>query len=87
MLDLLPDGTYMLRIALAAAQMSRLQVEVNGATRKGSEGVFNTPKFGNGNAIARHGDHGMWWSFEFPIKWYLLMEGENTIRITQVRAF
>ncbi|XP_047055399.1 rhamnogalacturonate lyase B-like [Lolium rigidum] len=81
------DGTYTLRVALAAAQMSRLQVQVNEATRKGSEGVFNTPEFGDGNAIARHGDHGTWWSFEFPIKGYLLMEGENTISITQVRAF
>uniref|UniRef100_A0ACD5X2Z6 Uncharacterized protein n=1 Tax=Avena sativa TaxID=4498 RepID=A0ACD5X2Z6_AVESA len=81
------DGTYTLRVALAAAQMSRLQVQVNGATRKGSEGLFTTPEFGDGNAIARHGDHGTWWSFEFPIKGYLLMEGDNTISITQVRAF
>ncbi|KAF7048494.1 hypothetical protein CFC21_057250 [Triticum aestivum] len=86
------DGTYTLRVALAAAHMSRLQLRVNGApvTRRGSSadaGVFVTPDFGDGNAIARHGDHGTWWSFEFGIKGYLLMEGENTISITQVRAF
>ncbi|CAM0874373.1 unnamed protein product [Alopecurus aequalis] len=81
------DGTYTLRVALAAGHMSRLRVQVNGAARKGSEGLFTTPEFGDGNAIARHGDHGTWWSFEFPIKGYLLMEGENTISITQVRAF
>jgi rhamnogalacturonan endolyase len=53
----------------------------------GGRRVFNTPEFGVGNAIARHGEHGTWWSFEFPIKGYLLMEGENTISITQVRSF
>ncbi|XP_044978869.1 probable rhamnogalacturonate lyase B [Hordeum vulgare subsp. vulgare] len=86
------DGTYTLRVALAAAHMSRLQLRVNGApvTRRGSSadaGVFVTPDFGEGNAIARHGDHGTWWSFEFGIKGYLLMEGDNNISITQVRAF
>ncbi|KAF8706458.1 hypothetical protein HU200_030731 [Digitaria exilis] len=78
------DGTYTLRIALAAAHMSRLQVQVNGGTRRGS--VFTTPEFGDGNAIARHGIHGVQWSFEFLIKGYLLREGENSISITQTRA-
>nr|CAB3462958.1 unnamed protein product [Digitaria exilis] len=79
------DGTYTLRIALAAAHMSRLQVvQVNGGTRRGS--VFTTPEFGDGNAIARHGIHGVQWSFEFLIKGYMLREGENTISITQTRA-
>lgn len=81
------DGTYTLRVALAAAHMSSLQVRVNGETRNGSEGVFTTPEFGESNAIMRHGEHGTWWSFEFPIKRYLLMEGENSISITQVITF
>uniref|UniRef100_A0A453MYN3 Rhamnogalacturonan endolyase n=2 Tax=Aegilops tauschii subsp. strangulata TaxID=200361 RepID=A0A453MYN3_AEGTS len=52
-------GTYTLRIALAAAHMSKLKVQVNGATGKGSAGgVFVTPEFGDDNAIARHGEHG-----------------------------
>ncbi|RLM99730.1 rhamnogalacturonate lyase-like isoform X1 [Panicum miliaceum] len=80
------DGTYTLRIALAAAQMSRLQVHVNGGGAR-SGGVFTTPEFGGGNAIARHGIHGVQWSFEFPIRGYLLQEGENSISITQTRAF
>ncbi|KAF8707183.1 hypothetical protein HU200_030429 [Digitaria exilis] len=46
------DGTYTLRVALAAAQMSRLQL-----------------------------------SFEFPIRGCLLQQGENSISITQTRAF
>ncbi|CAO2147519.1 unnamed protein product [Urochloa humidicola] len=79
------DGTYILRIALAAAQMSRLQVHVNGGDARG--GVFTTPEFGSGNAIARHGIHGLQWSLEFPIRGYLLQEGENRINVTQTRAF
>ncbi|KAI4979134.1 hypothetical protein ZWY2020_015887 [Hordeum vulgare] len=77
------DGTYTLRIALAAAHMSKLKVQVNGATGKGS---FVTPVFGDDNAIARHGEHGRWWSFEFPIDGRLLVQGENTISVTQARA-
>jgi rhamnogalacturonan endolyase len=58
---------------------------VNGATRRGA-GTFGTPAFGEGNAIARHGDHGTQWSFDFPIRGSLLREGDNTIHITQSRA-
>ncbi|VAI42273.1 hypothetical protein VPH35_102887 [Triticum aestivum] len=80
-------GTYTLRIALAAAHMSKLKVQVNGATGKGpAGGVFLTPEFGDDNAIARHGEHGRWWSFEFPIDGRLLVQGENTIGVTQPRA-
>ncbi|CAM0949851.1 unnamed protein product [Alopecurus aequalis] len=81
-----PDGTYTLRVALSAAHMSRLQVQVNGATRRGA-GIFATPAaFGGGNPIARHGDHGTQWDLEFPIRGSLLREGDNTIHITQTRA-
>ncbi|XP_021316364.1 rhamnogalacturonate lyase B [Sorghum bicolor] len=84
---LVVNGTYTLRIALAAAQMSRLTVRVNGRTTR--EAVFSTPEFGEGNAIARHGIHGgVQWSFEFPIRGYLLRQGgENSISITQTMAF
>jgi len=63
-----------------------IKVRVNGrATR---EAVFSTPEFGEGNAIARHGIHGgVQWSFEFPIRGYLLRQGENSISITQTVAF
>ncbi|KAF7088578.1 hypothetical protein CFC21_091671 [Triticum aestivum] len=81
----LPGGTYTLRVALAAAHAARLQFQVNGATRRVG-GVFGTPAFGDGNAIARHGDHGTQWSLEFPISGRLLREGDNTIHITQTRA-
>ncbi|CAD6258466.1 unnamed protein product [Miscanthus lutarioriparius] len=73
------DGNYTLRIAVAAAQLSRLQVQVNGGG-----GVFTTPDLGGGNAIARHGVPR---SFEFRVRGGLLREGENRIDIAQTRAF
>ena len=60
---------------------------VNGGGARRGGVMFTTPEFGGGNAIARHGIHGMEWSFEFPIRGYLLQEGENSISITQLRAF
>jgi hypothetical protein len=48
--------------------------------------VFTTAEIGDGNAIARHGIHGVQRSFEFPIRGRLLQEGENSISITQTRA-
>ncbi|RLM98634.1 rhamnogalacturonate lyase-like isoform X1 [Panicum miliaceum] len=80
------DGSYTLRIALAAAHMSRLRVQVNGGGARSRGGVFTTPEVGDGNAIARHGIHGVQRSFEFPIRGRLLQEGENIISITQTRA-
>ncbi|GJM88087.1 hypothetical protein PR202_ga04112 [Eleusine coracana subsp. coracana] len=80
-----PDGTYILRVALAAAHMSTLQVHVNGGERRG--GVLMSSEFGEANAIARHGIHGVQWDLEFPIKGYLLNQGGNSINITQTRAF
>ncbi|XP_047064029.1 rhamnogalacturonate lyase B-like [Lolium rigidum] len=77
------NGVYTLRVELAAAHKARLQVQVNGATGRRP---LATPTFGDGNAIARHGDHGTQWSFEFPIRGSLLREGENNIAITQTRA-
>ncbi|WVZ54615.1 hypothetical protein U9M48_005385 [Paspalum notatum var. saurae] len=75
------DGNYTLHVAVAAAQMARLQVHVNGGG-----GVFTTEEFGGGNAIARHGIHGVQRSFEFSIRGSLLREGENSVGITQTRA-
>nr|TKW00819.1 hypothetical protein SEVIR_8G137000v2 [Setaria viridis] len=81
------DGTYALRIALAAAETCRLQVQVNGGARGGGN-VFTTPAMGDDNAIARHGIHGLQWSFKFEIAGHLLIQGDNTIdmKLTQTGA-
>uniref|UniRef100_J3N5T6 rhamnogalacturonan endolyase n=1 Tax=Oryza brachyantha TaxID=4533 RepID=J3N5T6_ORYBR len=75
------DATYTLRVALAAAHMSRLQVRVNGAAP-----LTTAAAIGDGNAIARHGIHGVQWGLEFAVKGYMLVEGENVVSITQTRA-
>lgn len=88
------DGIYTLRVALAAAHYSRLELRVNGAPAAAGDrqstpsmGLFMTPKFGDSNAIARHAEHGTWRSFEFKIEGRLLAVGENNINITQARVF
>ncbi|KAJ3684371.1 hypothetical protein LUZ61_013535 [Rhynchospora tenuis] len=74
---------YTLRIAVATSHLSRLEVRVNYPKGRAQ---FITNQFGGGNAIARHGIHGLQWNFEVPIKGTLLFEGENTIYLTQSRG-
>uniref|UniRef100_A0A0E0IXU3 Rhamnogalacturonan endolyase n=1 Tax=Oryza nivara TaxID=4536 RepID=A0A0E0IXU3_ORYNI len=77
------DATYTLRVELAAAQMSRVQVVVNGWA---DEALTTAAAFGDGNAIARHGVHGVQWSLDFAMKGYMLQEGDNVVLMTQTRA-
>jgi rhamnogalacturonan endolyase len=42
--------------------------------------------FDDGNAIARHGIHGVQLDLEFPVRGNLLNQGENNISITQPSA-
>ncbi|GJN10430.1 hypothetical protein PR202_ga28524 [Eleusine coracana subsp. coracana] len=80
------EGTYTLRIALAASHMSTLKVQVNSGGA-GGDGVFTGPELlGDNNAIARHGIRGTLWSMDMAIKGNLLEEGDNVIRITQMSA-
>ncbi|CAN6381333.1 unnamed protein product [Urochloa humidicola] len=72
------DDTYTLRVALAASERCRLQVQVNGGAREGS-GLFTTPAMGDDNSIARHGIHGLQWSLEFAIPGHQLLQGDNAI--------
>ncbi|TVU25325.1 hypothetical protein EJB05_27817, partial [Eragrostis curvula] len=73
------DDIYTLRIALAASETCRLQVQVNGGMSR--DAVFTTPEMGDDNAIARHGIHGLQWTLDFAIRGYLLLQGDNTIHI------
>ncbi|KAK1276228.1 hypothetical protein QJS04_geneDACA005763 [Acorus gramineus] len=77
-------ATYTLRVALASAVFSELQVRFNNmdATRA----HFSTGLIGKDNAIARHGDHGIYWPFNISVQSAWLMEGENTIFLTQARG-
>ncbi|XP_058221954.1 rhamnogalacturonate lyase B-like isoform X2 [Rhododendron vialii] len=81
--DLYEGGTYSLRLALASAQQSVLEVRVN-------DPQANPPQFSSGlvgkdNAIARHGIHGLCYLFNVDIPSAQLTEGDNTIFLTQTR--
>ncbi|KAK6792568.1 hypothetical protein RDI58_011649 [Solanum bulbocastanum] len=76
---------YTLRLALASTAQAELQVRVNDSSS------LNTPLFSSGvigkdNAIARHGIHGLYWQFNVNLQGTILIEGENTIYLTQANA-
>ncbi|KAI3806676.1 hypothetical protein L1987_22589 [Smallanthus sonchifolius] len=73
---------YTLRVALASAHQSDLQVRVNDLNEVP---LFLTGKIGGDNAIARHGIHGLYWLLNIEIPGiYLYSNGENSIYLTQV---
>ncbi|XWS25409.1 hypothetical protein CRYUN_Cryun27aG0065700 [Craigia yunnanensis] len=74
-------GTYKLRIALATAYGAELQVRINNP--KANPPLFTTGVIGHDNTIARHGIHGLYRLYSIDVKGALLMEGENTIFLTQ----
>ncbi|CAL9147719.1 unnamed protein product [Musa hybrid cultivar] len=77
-------GTYKLRLALASAVLSEIQVCLN-------------PRFllllllvlgliGRDNSIARHGIHGLYWLFSIDVDSSWLLKGDNIIFLTQTRS-
>ncbi|KAJ0786441.1 putative rhamnogalacturonan endolyase [Helianthus annuus] len=79
------DETYKLRLALASAQVSDLQVRVNDLNTDSP--LFSTGIIGRDNAIARHGIHGLSWLFNIDIPGTLLISNEeNTIYLTQANG-
>jgi len=91
------DGTYTLRIALAASHMSNLKVQVNSGGRSvvagagggagGGGEVVALNLMGDNNAIARHGIRGTQWSLDMDVKAHLLNQGDNTIYINQTTPY
>lgn len=78
-------GNYKLRMALAAAHHSDLQVRINDPDTDNS--LFSTGEIGDDNAIARHGIHGIYWLFTVDIPGDQLVEGDiNTIYLTQSKS-
>ncbi|KAB2023652.1 hypothetical protein ES319_D06G033300v1 [Gossypium barbadense] len=74
-------GTYKLRVALATAYVAELQVRINNP--KANPPLFTTGVIGHDNTITRHGIHGLYGLYSIDLKGTLLMEGENTIFLTQ----
>ncbi|MED6130816.1 hypothetical protein PIB30_004237 [Stylosanthes scabra] len=77
-------ATYKLRLALASATFAELQVRVNDP--KANRPLFTSGLIGRDNSIARHGIHGLYWLFNVDIQGTKLVEGDNTIFLTQTRA-
>ncbi|GMJ02531.1 hypothetical protein like AT1G09890 [Hibiscus trionum] len=72
--------TYKLRLALATAHAAVLQVRVNDDA---NSPLFSTGQIGKDNTIARHGIHGLYRLYNVDVPGNLLLEGDNTIFLTQ----
>lgn len=108
-------GTYKLRVAIASATLSELQVQnsmifylyiffnflceftlkrtlcffiykVRVNDPKANPPHFTSGLIGRDNTIARHGIHGLYWLYSVNVLGNLLVEGENTIFLTQPRS-
>ncbi|KAF6166742.1 hypothetical protein GIB67_005618 [Kingdonia uniflora] len=77
-------GTYKLRVALASAALAELQIRVNDA--KANPPHFTTGLIGRDNSIARHGIHGLYWLYNIDVLGTRLVDGDNTIFLTQPRS-
>ncbi|KAK9166215.1 hypothetical protein Scep_001406 [Stephania cephalantha] len=76
-------GTYTLRVALASASVAELQVRINDATVNPPH--FTSGLIGKDNTIARHGIHGLYRLYSIDVPSNQLVEGDNTIFLTQSR--
>ncbi|XP_042486945.1 probable rhamnogalacturonate lyase B [Macadamia integrifolia] len=84
-LDSINDNTtYQLRLALASATVSELQVRFNDP--KANPPHFSTGLIGRDNSIARHGIHGLYWLYNVEVPSTRLVQGDNTIYLTQSRS-
>ncbi|KAL0812927.1 hypothetical protein Bca101_069370 [Brassica carinata] len=77
------DHIYTLRVAIASATFAELQVRVNDAN---ASPLFTSGLIGRDNSIARHGIHGLYWLFNVDVAGSKLVEGENTLFLTQPRS-
>ncbi|KAK9097004.1 hypothetical protein Sjap_022501 [Stephania japonica] len=81
--DVDQSGAYTLQVALASANAAELQVRINDATSNPPH--FTTGLIGKDNTIARHGIHGLYWLYSIDVPSTQLVEGDNTIFLTQLR--
>ncbi|XP_065881231.1 rhamnogalacturonate lyase B-like isoform X2 [Euphorbia lathyris] len=81
--EVVEDGIYKLRIALASATIAELQVRMNDQK---ANPIFGSGMIGKDNSIARHGIHGLYWFYNIQVEGSRLVKGENTVFLTQPRA-
>ncbi|KAL2521859.1 Rhamnogalacturonate lyase family protein [Forsythia ovata] len=77
-------ATYTLQVALASANVAELQVRFNDPNLVVPD--FRTGQIGRDNAIARHGIHGLYYLYNIGITGSRLVDGSNTIFLTQARS-
>nr|GEW34253.1 probable rhamnogalacturonate lyase B [Tanacetum cinerariifolium] len=76
------NGTYKLRVALASAHVSDLQIRMNDPNNDSA--LFSTGIIGGDNVIARHGIHGLYWLFCIDIpRSELNSNAQNSNYLTQ----
>ncbi|XP_068655984.1 uncharacterized protein [Aristolochia californica] len=78
------EGNYTLRVAIASATYSELQVRINDPEVNPPH--FTSGQIGRDNSIARHGIHGLYWLFNIEVQRSWLVDGENIIFLTQARS-
>ncbi|CAN8230684.1 unnamed protein product [Cochlearia groenlandica] len=79
------NSKYKLRIALATASVAELQVRINEEDDEIIEKnlVFTTGAIGHDNTIARHGIHGIYRLYNVDVPSEKLVQGDNTLLLTQ----
>lgn len=77
------SSSYKLQVAIASATVAELQVRVNDPNTKP---LFSSGLIGKDNSIARHGIHGLYWLYSIDIPGNLLVQGDNTVFLTQPRS-
>ncbi|KAJ0026270.1 hypothetical protein Pint_08522 [Pistacia integerrima] len=77
-------ATYKLRLALASAHESNLQVRINDPVVKPA--LFSTGIIGKENTIARHGIYGLYWLYNLDLPGAKLLQGNNIIFLTQTQS-
>ncbi|XP_057512863.1 rhamnogalacturonate lyase B-like [Actinidia eriantha] len=78
------NGSYTLRLAIASATRSDLRVNVNYMDTQHL--VFQMMNIGTDNTVCRHGIHGLYRLFSIDVSSSLLIEGDNSIFLTQARG-
>ncbi|XP_002527353.2 rhamnogalacturonate lyase B [Ricinus communis] len=77
------NGIYKLRVAIASATVAELQVRINDPK---ANIIFSSGMIGKDNSIARHGIHGLYWLYNVDVPGVRLVQGGNTVFLTQPRS-
>ncbi|KAL5559919.1 hypothetical protein UlMin_036130 [Ulmus minor] len=78
------NSTYKLRVAIASAALAEMQVRFNDP--KSRRPLFTSGLIGRDNSVARHGIHGLYWLYNINVPGAQLVEGDNTLFLTQPRC-